>query len=245
MQMKTQLSPKPGKSFDKDRVKIYLNTLPVGKYECVVTDMKEVDSDRSGTGFILNFDIINGPSHVGVQVEPWMKFPENASARGNLSAKQARTQDEEECQKTAAAVFGFTEAEAHKLDQASYDKAINKIGKDRPDGSSPMAGRKVVIEVVGYKNKTTGKEGKYARVLPHPETRALVSGTKAEEAPKPIKAPPAPPALAKSKGPAQSFEQWYLSQGFIVHPDDDDFAFNEATGEVISFEDLKVRSISF
>lgn len=207
----------PGKKTAKQK-------LNPGTHVCVVTDIKEHQSQIHGMGFFLEFYVESGPSANGMQGE-FVVFPDNVRASGRMPRETAYQRELGKIQKAVGAVYGFTAAQsAVDLDDAKYQAAIA-----RP--VSPLRGSKIIVEAIPHVN-AKGEQTVYYEILPVMVTASAPANTNA------VKPTPKTPGKVTA---SKTFAQAASAAGFVVHPDDSDFFFSEETEEVVAVDELKSR----
>jgi len=227
----------PKKSYPKEK-------LVPGEHLCRVLNVREVDG-HYGHAFFLDFEVVEGPSGKGFQHYHKVN-PDDAKASGKMTATMARALEMGKIQQAVAAVYGFTAAQADKVDDEVYEASIAKDG-----GFSPLRGRLIVVNCVPHINKAEKeaalKEGRqpvanssYYEILPYvdgpqPVVAGAAANTNATPAAAPKKAPPAPPAAKRT------FEDAAKAAGFVERSDFPGWFYNETTEEQLDTDDLKAR----
>ncbi len=191
--------------------------LKPGRYVVVVQDVKEINSQMSGQGFILDFAVESGPMPAG-HIGDYKIYPHDAKGGGRMPRDQAFQRELGKIKRAVAAICGLDVSQVGQIDNARYQAAIA-----RP--ISPLKGRKVVVESVPWTN-AKGEPTVYYELLPHVESATTV------------KAPSLP---KKQAAKPVSFESELAARGFQVHPDDAEYVFNAATEECITVAEFKTR----
>lgn len=196
--------------------------LKPGRYVVVVQDVKEINSQMSGQGFIVDFAVESGPMPAG-HIGDYKVYPHDAKGGGRMPRDQAFQRELGKIKRAVAAICGLDVSQVGQIDNARYQAAIA-----RP--LSPLKGRKVVVESVPWTN-AKGESTVYYELFPYSEPGASLTSTV---------------DLARNKAPSlpkkqPSFEELLKAHGFEIHPDDAEYVFNAATEECITVAEFKSR----
>ena len=205
--------------------------LPPGEYVCSIIKMDTFQSLEMGAAFSMEFVVdsekLDGKvsSQVG-KVKEHAVFPSApARTKTRMPAAERLKRDVKKIRVTVAACYGMPASRDFEIDDDKFAKAA-PLRVQGGSAVSELVGRKVKVVSVPRNGDTENNQpGYYYEFLP-------VDGA----APATGKAPPLPAQLHK-----QSFEAAATAAGFKVHPDDDTYAYNEGTEEVIEMSLLKTR----
>lgn len=185
-------------------------------------------------------------------------YPDSAKASGRMSAELAYAREQGKIQVIVAACLGLDERQAEQVDDDVYNANVSvpraENGQPIFEGRplvSPLVGKLVIVDRVYYPDGKT--KGYYevrpysAAAYPHFVKAAedfLAGKTPAQAPSAAATAPTGPKPAPKLPGkPAKtlSFEEAAAAAGWEAHPDDEAYAYNEKTEEVIEVAELRQR----
>lgn len=197
------------------RQRINRDKLKPGAHVVKILDMRE-NQGHKGLAFIMDFEVVEGPSGAGFQAG-YVVMPDNVFPVQGFSIAQLKAKELGKIQVCVAAAYGYDANNAGLVDDAVYEKSIA-----RP--KSPLAGRLIKINAIPHTNKK-GEERVFYEIFPYnPEGATQAAPAK-----------PAAPSL-----PEKPSEPVFPPPGWTQHPDDPSYYYNE-TG-VLSEDELRALS---
>lgn len=242
--------------------------LDYGRYLVAVDNLRDNDGHK-GHYFWFDGEVIAGRqlSTVPEELQPKKQTPNGSKFSHGICPEGAKVPENSRMTRplaieletgkimtVVAAVYGLTQKQVEQLQQDEYDAATTP---DEKTNTSPLHGRLLVVDKVYHKRAKAGKDGTthggYMEFKPYikanyPEFADVVipatcslppqgDEDEAEAAPVETKKPKAPPVAPKKT----TYEEALAKAGFEAHPDDDSYAWNPTTDEVVEHAELKTR----
>lgn len=235
----------PGTQYNRDRL------TKLGRYLCRVVDIREQKGFR-GQGFWMDLEVVKGPARPGREISRAI-YPDKAKGNNKMSQEQVYAKEMGKIQLCVAAALGFGLDQVSEVDDEVYQASLGKGNKGEAGYKpSPLKGKFVVAVVKSYAKDDEPAESKtFMEIEPHTNENEefeeyVEPVSPAKKAPGAASAPAAQALKEAAKKapptpPKKTYEQAMAEAGFIVHPGDSDFAWNEETDEVVEHEELKVR----
>lgn len=198
-------------SRDKNAPKVKLN---LGEHVCRVIDVRYKETRNKGTAFYLDFEVVSGPTTPGFR-EALQYYPDNVQVNSSSLTRDELVEREIGKIQIAIAAAGGWEKEArfNVTDEYAARATALEARKTNPNATSPLAGQLIVIEC---KPTTTGK---------------------CFYEPRPFKGEQAPLVAAPAVAPKPTFPP----EGWLVHPDNDDYLWNPSTGATAVVAEVRAQ----
>ena len=217
----------PSLSGAQPKKRYHREKLNPGKNEVVVKDVRW-HAGFKGKGFFIDFVVERDdqPTEKGFE-GAYMVYPDNVKPSGRMTREMAYAAELGKIQVAIAALYGLPESEAAQIDDDVFAASLSTA-----DAKSPLIGARFIMNQVVYTNKE-GRETSFGEPYPHPEGNGLTAGKPAAKAQPAAPAKPSSPALpSKTKRP--SFEEAYTAAGYQVHPEDENYLFNDTEVKLVS-----------